>query len=980
MRKIMLVLLSVWTTIGVNHHASAQLKQLEVEYKSSSLFNIVGSIHDDVENAMNVESVKSWGSYLYITGRYVNGDQKLEVWDVRNPANPVMVQSLDYGNLDDNPQNHYEFPYVNVFDDVVIIRSNLLDYIYHPDESGQLVLESINDFGSEVGEILNQEMSFRMSSAASYGTYHGRLFDPYEVEPEEEYGYLILNFTNPRRPFVATLVNTKDVVYLTDQFVNHLNGALGNNPAVIWVTDDNMIRLAARKIKSDSHIDVFWEPRITRIFNEQSIQRSIRGQIEEVIDNHSINARLSEAIDGFFEGLELASEVTVRENILNHYEPVVKLVDLLNEYDIDGEDSLRLAIKKIISEHLVLAIEKELSHTLYSHLFNDWMDSLFQIPTNVSRNGFEDSISTILNDGLSAETVGRFLLDNYVAPLAEEDENLEWMFWTMDELVDEVVNSDAGQAVSVIIGTAHETVTLGGLLELALGFIPEAEQFLLPAGFPEDCRDVLECAFYEHGAGLNPDGLAFIELMKYSQYFNGNDDYLDYELQFSDALQQLQTEYAGALTETIEPFMAAQSFVGDIQERIGSFSTEIPCQEEISLAITDAIAARLEANGIDVDRSIHDVFLDYQLYLEQLDTPNLSLDELSQVEDLVNVLENDLNEGQTRIQELWNEGKQYSQHIETAYRRALTQAVHEAWGNIDIDRTIHSGLRDFLGNHIDARWTFGENMDELINDFVFSCLTDYPGFLDHLELIERAADGDVLARWQITFKTAKEAAALAEPTQTLSTIFESIELSVEEAFQQGLAGTARSLLYQYAMTILEDMYGNHSGWVSRTDQISFSFNIDDFTSLDPIRSEAFVWENQIILVTREEWDFINPRQVAMTVFDPYNPDTSKMEAVLGGHWHNVDYVHSYKGTVMLGGSKTIDSFITPVATFLSLDDDQVTSHTIQDYRLASSEGMLKVNHGAHLVLYGPGGVFLLPNPSTISPPEQKTDIRNWVLY
>ncbi|MFH1740501.1 MAG: hypothetical protein ABIH23_15950 [bacterium] len=964
---------------GFYGETGAQTSELDVVYSASSPMGIVGSFYTEAGSSPSIESVRSWGSYLYLTVRYVNGDQKLEVWDVRDPLNPVMTQSLDFGNLVQNPQNHYKLPYVNVFDDVIIVRSDLLDYLYQHDNTGQLIQTAVHDFGTTVGEILNREMSFHMSSAASYGTFFGRLFEPYEVMPEEEYGYVILNFTNPRRPFVSTTIPPKTVEQLTSQFPGHLNAALGNYPGVITASE-NLVQLSLRKIKSDTHIDVFWEPRFPNIFNSDTLNRTIRSQISRIVRDQSYGDLFANAVERFFEDLELDAGSTVRQVIEEKYDAAVSLQSISDDYGIARDDSLRVAVQKIVSKNLTLELEKELSRALFSPALDDWLDDLFLLPTNVTRDDLVISVSNVLNDGLSADTVARFLLDKYIAPLAESPDT-GWLSWTTDQLIDEVANSEAGQVVSAFIETAHDIVTAGDFLSKLLDYVPDGDRFPSLPDFPENCRDILEYVLYD-GANLDPDGLAFMEMLKLYQYYSGDDDYSSYEIPFADAIRQLQGEMAGAVVETVEPFLASQTFAGGIRERIDIFSQGIPSRAPISLGVADAIVARLEAHGINADQTVREAFLDHQLYLDVTDIPILGGRDLAKVDDLIRVLDTDLQEAQTLIHDIWNEGKAYVEHVQSACYAALEAKLREAWGEIDLDVSIESALREFLGNHIDARWTFGENMDELLEQFVYSSLTEYPGFCDYLDLLKRANDGDGMAQWQFTIKAAKEAVALIDLTGTTTATYEMIELTLEEAFREALAGAMKTLLNEFSTIMMRDMFGSFSAWVSRTEPLNFSFNIDDFTSIQSVRNEAFAWEDRVGVIAREGWDYLNPRKMALVLFDPMSPENTKQEWVLDERWGGVDYVHFCRGVVMIGGTRYEGIWPSSTAMFLALDNNRILVNSIQDYRLAAVEGMTTVNHDAHLVLYGPGGVFLVSNPLAISAraPEKETGISKWMYH
>ncbi len=939
--------------------------------------SIVGSFYTDAAQSPHIQYVASWGSYLYLSVRYLNGDQKLEIWDVRDPAHPVLHDSLDFGNIRITPTDHWKFPSVNVFDDTIVVRSNFSDAVYYHDPTGLFTFASAHDFASEIGEMKNNEESLLMSSAASYGTFFGRLYDPYEVMPEEEYGYVILNFTNPVKPFVSTLVPPKTPDIMLQQFMGHLNGAMVNDPAVIRI-NNNLLSVFSRRVKADSCIDVFWKPRIPKIFDSNVLNRTIQSQIDRIVDQQPFAERFANVVEQFFEDLQIDAERTIEEAITVQYDRDAFLSDLLKDYRIGWDESVRTAVEKVISAHLTLNLEKQLSAELFSPAVSGWIDELFAIPTDASRDDIKNAVSNILNEGLSEETVARYVLDNYIAPYVDVP---DWMFWTMEDMVDRIANSELGEVITGGISTANFLVNEVGFLEIALSFIPPAEQYLLPAGFPENCRDILEYAFFEHGAKLKRDGLAFMEMLKFYQYYQGNEGYLQYESEFAQSVKKMQEELSNALTETVEPFLSVLSYAGDVQERLQAFCQTIPCRQTISLAIRDAILVRLEAQGVDVDASVRVALKKYRLYLDLQDAIGDFNAKIARVEDWLGVLQNDLHESLTPIHTLWDESKANVSYVEDACRHALAQTLREAWGEIDLDQSLDKALDEFLGNHIDFRWTFGENMDKLLKDFVYSSLTEYPGFIEALELVKRADDGDVIARWQITFQLAALAASSNPFTLDQALIYESIEKALEEAYKQAMTSAVKMLLLEFANVMMRDMYGSFSAWATRTEAVDFSFQAGDLTSIKPIRNETFVWEKLAGLVSREEWDFIRPRKMALVLFDPLSPEDSKIEAILEG-WGNVDYIHFHKGNLLVGGSMYEGFGIYPTGMLLSLQKDRVLKTTLHDLGISTATGMTGVNHEAHLVFYGPAGVFLVSNPLAAIPSSGKSDtgVRSWMCY
>jgi len=117
------------------------------------------------------------------------------------------------------------------------------------------------------------------------------------------------------------------------------------------------------------------------------------------------------------------------------------------------------------------------------------------------------------------------------------------------------------------------------------------------------------------------------------------------------------------------------------------------------------------------------------------------------------------------------------------------------------------------------------------------------------------------------------------------------------------------------------------------------------------------------------------------LFDPTSPAATKQEALFKDGWLNVDYVHTCEGIVMIGGDVPIRSFPTPTAMFIGLNEDKAYAYSVQSPYLSSAEGMLLANRGMNLVLFGPGGVYILPNPFPFaSRPRPSTRVNSWGRY
>jgi len=480
--------------------------ELQVNDYPSSPMGLVASFHTgplpDPLQKLSIEDVQSWGNYLYVTGRYINGDQVLEVWNVRDPQNPVRQQTLSFGNIKQQATDHWQFPYMSIFDNTLVVRSNFSEVLYVLTPDGQLVEGEYYDFAESVSGIINNEESLFLSHAGSYGCYFGRLFDPYDVLPQQEYGYSILNFTNPQRPFVASMVPSTTSAFTMEVFSGHINAILENVPGTL-TSENNRIRFSGRVIEAQSHIEVFWQPRLPEIFNPALYQRTLRDQIEQVVQAQSVSLRLGDAVEQYFDSLAIEADRTIEGALQQTYPLTDPCKAVLETYGITIDDSLRLAIFKAVKHDLTLSLDTQLSTQLISPLFQDWMEALFVIPI-ASKEVMLEEISTVLHQSLTPSTVARYLLDNYIAPYSDVP---DWMFWDMNELVDHAVDSGPGEIADQIIRVANQAILADDLIEEALALVPAAQKFFLPAGFPENARDLLEYAFFEHGAKLDREGL-----------------------------------------------------------------------------------------------------------------------------------------------------------------------------------------------------------------------------------------------------------------------------------------------------------------------------------------------------------------------------------------------------------------------------------------------------------------------------------------
>ncbi|MBD3265699.1 hypothetical protein GF373_03445 [bacterium] len=968
-----------------------EIHEFDVLAPDDSLY-VAGSLYNG-DNAPNVDSVESWSHYLYCSVVYLNGDQNLEVWDVQDPTNPQLIQTLSYRNLNEGLNSYKYVPKVSVFDNCVWVRINNENLLFRPNLEGELVYQKrIKDIQipylinkKETDEtkpgIINEDASYRMHTAGHWGTFYTILRDPEPgADPEGEYGHVILSFKDPEFPFV--LHNPNIFNSGPKYFPDHVDGVIGNRPVTLAVNEEEKsIDLGYRAPMSDEYVDVLWEPHLTKFFHPDALENTLKEQVNKVVGLKPLKPVFQEAADAYYVSLDMDEGIELRDLILQFQAEDTPLKEAMETYGITREDTLEEAVEKILLRHLPENSEIDLGKKLFKPLVENWLDELLNMPIDDMAE-IKNIISQTLNEGIDEDTVATFFLERYIRPLLEE-ETPEWMSWSMEELVQKVLEIDEVEDVNNFIQTVNTTMEDATLISLFFEIVESQLDYELEQDFPDNVPDFLDAILYERGAQLTKENLAFMEMLKlYHYYANENDDYLNFNVEFANILTESQKALAKSVVDNINLFFDSLTYEGPVSARVAAYTKDIPCRQIFAETLAAVLAHQMENAGVNTQQTVGDILKDYDLFLEWDDIPFTSPAEPADVGDLIVVLDEDIQQAEKEIREYWDLCNQEMQAYQIACKQILFELIQDQWGDFPMDNTMHQFIRRFMVHQVDTKSTWAEKLDDIMQDFVMNSMGDLPSFIGgDFQLIDRAARGDLVARWQYAFHLARELSK-GDVTQAVHATFVTLEESTKEAYSRAMGAIMEALIVEFAEMMREKMAGGFENWVAKTEYHKQTIYYDYLTQLNPISVHPFAQQGRVGFVGIERWDMITPRTMSLVSMDPFAPNYDTHEYVFGNKWGHVDHVDTAKNLVGVFGSEYIGYDVIPTAMLVAMENDKMQVHKLRQWELPATQGMASVAGREYLALYGPYGVRLVPYPTLDTVPQQdeETAVGSWSLY
>jgi len=930
-----------------------------MERSDSFPLRIVSRLNTFNDTGKRITKITSRGNYLYVTLRDAQFNQRLEVWDVRDPRSPRMIQAKDYGNIASNPNDVFKFPQVSVARDLIVVRTDLRDLPY-----GSAFDGTIEALGPQSGYNLNFLSQFRQGAAplnveGALATYEG------EVGPGSDpraYQQVLLNLTNPRRPFpIKGYTDGFDDDFSYKFTSSALNDVLDGVPATLSVKG-NTIHVSKHEFNVSSFVENYWEPTLERIFDANVFNGTFRSEINRMADSNYIRSALADALDRIWRSLGLDAAITIEETIHRKFQDAQKLEDILDAYQIDLDEPVDTALEKVVSAHIESRFQQELAVRFFADPLKNWVRGLLNtdipIPDDADVGEISNTISSILNEGLDATTVAVFLIDRLLAPMIDYP---EWVTWTLAELIRHIDSTEMAKVMTTAIRINKNAVTCFGIFEYA---IEKLASWHLPRGIPDDSADILEYAFYENGIHLKENEVAFIAALKFYSYYSGNKDYLKLEERLNAHFHDMQRQLAAALLEILQPYLSILQYTGGIRQRIADYAAEYPAVEIVTRSVAEEMSARLRTAGIDTNLSVRLALKSRGLYIAPGDIPYGG--HAATVEDFANMLRSglDANLADASLREMYQDASSRIEGLQFLVQQVVFSAVREAWGEMDSDMPIGEGIRKVLAGRLDMANAFAEPLKKELGSFVSSAGSTF--FFNNIQLVQRAWDGDIIARWQLTIKAAAHIGDILSfismgYSEAFATACRGLEFALDNAYEQLTTTCLKEVAKEIAGKIVLSAF-DWKSWVSQTIQKDYSIAAGDISSLNPIAMTPFADGGRVGAILREEFDYMNPRKVALALFDPSDPLNTAIQCDLG-KWGTINYVHAQDGIAMISGDLVNETgWPIPSVLFAGFDGGKVWTHvfTGQDaLALGSSDIMVPINHGLEMALSGPSGVYIV---------------------
>ena len=898
----------------------------------------------------NVEQIAAMDHFLFLAVRSNSADQLIEVFDIGNPLEPVLLQTLDFGNITANQQAVYDFPKMFVFSETLIVQSGTTVKAYKMNTENRL---------EEITELNNDIFSY-----ASAGTEMGSNF----LSIDRGEGRTFVNFTNPTAPFILTDTSFTSGLASFDADVV---GSYDGNAAVMGI-DGSDVTVTVYKRHINEHMDYFWSDKISLIFNPDILDRSLRSVVIDVAESIDVDTSLNLVMDGYRQELGFNEDYSIDTLISSHHGDMDRVIDVLQRYGIDPNDPFKLAVEKIVFDSVNELFETRISQQLFSPVIFGWAEKTLGF--DIREQELSEIVAGLKNlldqDIELSGGAATYFAKKVVGPLIG---NPPYINYTMDQLIDSIAGTFKEDSIGEELSLAITILTGGGLLSKLMLYTDFDEN--IPCLLSDNAIDLLRMLMYDH-VGLNPDGLAIIEIIKLYFYFDNNPDFENYMARVNASIEDMHGKLAVSLSDTLLPIIRALDFAGDMQTSIDTFTRELPGRRVIAKAIAELVADRFEIAGVDTLRPIRSVLLDFDLFIDQVDFPDITY-HLSDVGELraaigtltMQPIEDQFNyttADQFRINEIIRASAEYSDVMVEFAEKFLIDYVGKGWGCFDINASMRSVISSYIASRIDLGGSVGANVSS-VYDGLFSARRSADTIIDALPIFttyyqaKRAADGDCLAAWRVFIDIAEYAAAAVAWLDSGASITSLItsDVALEEAYNIAINYVVDTMIMEITSKILGQFMGNYSMMTSVILPEDYRFDIASYSTLNPVRVDGMIMEDRLGFVLREEFNFLTPRKLSLITLQPENPGVTKNEISLGD-WMTVDYVHNIQGLVMVGGQIMENGKLEPAAMFVDAAAQFPEVTVIKNSQIASATEIKLTGGGTTLILSGPSGIFFAP--------------------
>jgi hypothetical protein len=881
-------------------------------------------------------------SWHYFTDPEIDRNEEIHIWNIANPTNPQLIGVLAFPGLLEGSEQ-----ILNIPKSLAVIKGHLVFwsanrlYVYSINRNGSLTEQLVNAFEDDLNPSGTGIFDIKGSYASTFRTMLSNNEFLQDQNEDRLSDYALINLQNPVSPYLEKLNRDvgKDLLYLNTK----LNGTYSGFPSSVELNqDNNALSVSTMAHRRTAHFRKFWKGPLMTLLGRKRLNVSLGAINNSIVSRMNSKELRTKLFNSFARKLRINNNYGFNDAISATYGDEILIKDALVELKIDLQDSLHLALEKIIERvvrnnfdgDLENIIGKELLKSFNIEFFGSKERSIFTF-----KNELRSNWQALLDEqGLSA-----YLVNTVLNPLVGDQELLRL---TLGQVIGRISNSELGDATNLALGFFHSLYPQAAI-ESGLPFdVPQC--FRIPRTSSELLRKLLINA----GARLNSDGIALFELIKLADFYTGSGNYRRLTTRLNNQLRDLHIKLADEFSSTVLNslnIIAAPNV--NLDRALLGLADNLQLEKTISIVLADLISQRLEAANINTSLSVS-AFLDSQnLYTDPLLLPvggslstiadlkakvtELGLAQVS----LTALMRQAINSGRASISAIIG---QVSKHLLKQIFGDLSDQVslEKALENLILSKLSGKPVADFVSNTLNS---------------VLETVKDEIPLPDVLGVISLSSRGDCIAQWQKAILATQAFATGSVVFAELLPVLQSWNSSLTVSYEHTLKFITQTLLERFVTGIFNEAVGDYSSWVSRPIISNYNIPLDSILDSPASNVTPVSFQNVVGVVATNADAFGNlgnNMPVNLITFNPSDVAATKSTLSLG-EWLSVENVAYLDSTLLLQGKKLIDDFPAPASLLINFNANSTSMQDISG-NLADS-----ISYANNLTLVRGGQVLAL---------------------
>lgn len=895
-----------------------------------------------------IREMTSWKQFLYVSWSDLDGDFWLDVWNLGQPTAPLFVTSYSFGNIFDDsnalvPAAHLKQPRdLKVLNNHLVLWSEFAVRAYPLYPDGTLGAEHSSTLGGE----RNPNGIGRLTHAGQFAAAERIMYSdaevldllagqyPLSVIEELLVQDGVVSLQDPTRPFfiAQSRANGEDV-FTTE---SPLNATFEGDPAILSVNRDQATLTVFRPTAPD-HVRDFWLPKLTKLFKPGAFSRSLDDLTHNVVRQLRVRATQKLLFKQIGKKLRLSPKRRLAKVITRKFSNRTVLYSVLTHYGISAEDSLDLAIERVIAHELREQLRVQLARRLYKELPRRWREQFLAIK-NVTPAKLRRDLEEAFHGELSRLGIAHYLLHNVIGPLIGNPPAFDL---TLGQLIDRITDTPFAEVVDASLATFHATYPIS--------WIETALDFKAPGCFsvPRSARTLLHLALIENGPKLDLSSPALFELLKLVQFYDGNPHFGTYVRELEELIRRL---HAAASAELMRVVTGGLSITVDETVKLDALLRERGLVtnpgDALAATLAQVITADLKRRGVDPSATV-------SATLEAQGVP-LRFGGAT-VADLVRVL-NRLRMGRTpALRFLERAGRGNSALLEAHLSAQVQAFTRFSFGDLSGSLTLEAALSRMALSKISPH-LIGDSVQALLHTALDGVFTgrSFPGMLG---AAIRAGQGDCFAQWELFLDAAALATADSFAFSFLSPLFVAADEALYWSMTNAVKYLANALLSEIADSVIGRYEQSYASWHVRLQPERYEVSLAGLVPSHPTKIDSFTHVDRIALLLRSVGQFgVDPggsEEVFVVTFDPRSPKATLKSRSLG-RWEQIYRVATVEGLLVIGGRiRGASPMSEVVLSVVDLADHELAVSTIGDmdyWRLAHVSGVALLPHSELLAV------------------------------